>query len=134
MPRSAKPKCTACGVCCISPVDQPSFCDVEPSDERRLGKALVQRYVVYPSTFDLLCMTVDRHSGRAAIKTLWTEEKSGPLKTHALCRCAFLQGSLLEAVKCKVYEKRPRVCRLAMKPGDRICKRLRVEFFEVCLR
>lgn len=126
-----KPDCTTCGACCISPIDQETFCDVTIADEKRLGAQLVKRYVLCSSMFDLLCAAIDwRPMSQGAIKTVWTEEKHGPFKSYQFCRCVFLQGTIMKKVKCRIYEKRPRACRIAMKPGDYACKQLRRAFEE----
>jgi len=126
-----KPDCTTCGVCCISPIDQESYCDVTIADEKRLGAKLVKQHVLCSSMFDTLLAAIDwRPMPQGAIKTVWTKEKHGPFKAYQFCRCACLQGVIMKKVKCVVYDKRPRVCRMAMKPGDEACKRLRESFQE----
>jgi Fe-S-cluster containining protein len=127
---SPKPVCTECGACCVSPVDQDSFCDIEEKDEERLGIALVRRYVVYPSFFaNLLGMTGGpQRRERPAIATAWRVQKSGTFKSYEFCTCVFLRGTVMKKVKCRVYDKRPDVCRKVMKPGDSACRKLRDAF------
>jgi putative endonuclease len=126
-----KPDCTTCGVCCISPIDQESYCDVTIADEKRLGAKLVKQYVLCSSMFDTLCAAIGwRPMPQGSIKTVWTEEKQGPFKSYKFCRCACLQGVVMKKVKCAVYDKRPRACHIAMKPGDSACRRLRDCFQE----
>lgn len=120
------PDCCTCGACCVSPTDQEVFCDISENDEKLLGKALVRRYVLYPSFFDTLCANIDgRVLHWGAIKTQWREVRSGPLKGISVCACVFLTGSVFKKVSCRVYEKRPRTCRVAMRPGEKACLRLR---------
>ena len=127
--KAPKPNCTTCGICCVSPVDQPSFCDVDEDDEKRLGAQLVRCHVLYPSMVDAFATMLDHHPApQGAIKTIWKEEWSGPFKGYQFCRCVFLQGSVMRKVKCRVYDDRPRVCRMAMKPGDKACTELRRSF------
>lgn len=124
MPREI-PDCRECGLCCVSPHDQECFCDLLEEDEKRLGSRTLRGKVVYPTFFDQLAHEIDGRHIPAAIKTRWVEQKAGPLKGISTCSCVFLQGSLLKKVSCQVYEKRPRACRVAVKPGDRTCKTLR---------
>ena len=42
-----------------------------------------------------------------------------------MCACIALRGTLLEKTSCSVYDKRPEVCRNAVKPGDKICRDIR---------
>ena len=108
----AKPDCQQCGACCVSPYNEEVFCDVTETDEKTLGKALVKRYVRYPSVVETASAML---SGRGV----------------EVCACALLQGSVLYRVACKVYNKRPRVCRATIQPGDRACLNLRGNMFEV---
>ena len=63
-----------------------------------------------------------------AIKTVWTKQKTGPLKGIEICACAALRGSVMQRVSCSVYEDRPRVCRVAVVPGDKACRQAREMF------
>lgn len=132
MPEKApKPDCTTCGVCCIAPDDQDEFCDIDEADEKRLGSAFTRRYVNYPSFFDQLCREIDGRQLWGAIKTKWVKEKEGPHKGAQFCRCICLKGVVGKKVYCSVYEKRPRACREAVKPGDRACRTLQRAFAEI---
>jgi Fe-S-cluster containining protein len=117
--------CLTCGVCCVSLQDQDCFCDLTPEDEERLGAAWVRRNVLRTRLFDFIAS-----GGRlpwGAIKTKWRKQQAGPLKGAEMLTCVALRGSILHRVQCSVYEKRPRTCREAVKPGDRTCLWLRRE-------
>jgi len=60
-----------------------------------------------------------------ALATKGVTMKRGPAKDFAFCACVFLDGTLLEKVKCRVYDRRPAVCRTAMVPGEKACLNLR---------
>ena len=121
--------CLKCGACCISPHDQPAFCDVTDKDMERLGKRLVRLHVLQSNQLDRLASILDGgYCPQGAIKTAWREQKTGPLKGFELCACSALRGSVLSKVSCSVYEKRPEVCRKAVKPGDRVCRIIRRAF------
>jgi Fe-S-cluster containining protein len=124
MPRET-PDCRACGLCCVCNWDQDSFCDLLEEDEKRLGSRILRGKVVRPTPFEQLAAELDGKYVPASIKTHWVEQISGPLKGISTCSCVFLRGSLLKKVFCQVYEKRPRVCRIAVNSGDRTCKIIR---------
>lgn len=129
--------CLTCGVCCVSLKDQPAFCDVLPEDEARLGKAFVRRHVHRFHLLDhalsriLKCQVGSPELPPGAIKTKWVKQRSGPLKGSEVLVCVALRGSVLHQVRCSVYERRPYVCREAVKPGDRTCLWLRREIRRV---
>jgi len=128
----AKPDCQQCGACCVSPYNEEVFCDVTETDEKTLGKALVKRYVRYPSVVETAsAMLSGRTPYWGAISTRQRQIRAGPLRGVEVCACALLQGSVLYRVACKVYNKRPRVCRATIQPGDRACLNLRGNMFEV---
>ena len=123
------PDCLSCGACCVAPRSQDAFCDVSAEDLERLGRGWVKKNVLFSSPFDRLVSMIDGNQvPLAAIATKWTEQKSGPLKGHELCSCVALKGSVMNAVKCSVYEKRPETCKTAVVPGDRNCLDLRRAF------
>ena len=118
--------CLSCGACCVSYHDQEVFCDVTPTDEERLGRTFVRLNVLRPRIIDTLGAAIDgRHLPYGAIKTKWRKMRTGPLKGYEVCGCVALQGTVLEKVSCKVYEKRPDACRNAVKPGDKTCRQIR---------
>jgi Fe-S-cluster containining protein len=128
-PKVTAKDCLTCGVCCVSLRDQDCFCDLTPEDEKRLGAAWVRRNVLRARLFDLIAS-----GGRVpwgAIKTKWRKQRAGPLKGAEACMCVALRGNLLHKVSCSVYEKRPRTCREAVKPGNRTCLWLRREILRV---
>lgn len=132
MPRKMHADCRACGVCCVAPHDQESFCDLVESDLVRLPPKLVKKNVVFTKPFDFLasgCRTPP-----AAFKTVWVGQRSGPLKGFELCACIFLRGTLLVHTRCSIYSRRPEVCREAVKPGDRVCTEMRKVYSEYTKR
>lgn len=60
-----------------------------------------------------------------ALATKWVDMKRGPLRGWSMCACVFLDGTVLAHVRCRVYDRRPDVCRKAMSPGERACLNLR---------
>ena len=117
--------CRTCGACCISYHDQDAFCNVTINDVKRMGKR-AQKHVIGFDPFDMLCAGI---SGRglpyAAIETEWRTMKAGPFKGIDICCCVFLRGSVLNRSSCRIYNERPHVCRMAVKPGTKQCKEIR---------
>lgn len=111
--------CRSCGICCISLTESEVYCDVTVEDMN----------VIRPRLFDRLAHAIDGNRiPDGAIKTVWTEQTSGPLKGIQVCACAALRGSVMRKVSCSVYENRPRVCRVAVVPGDKACRQVREMF------
>lgn len=107
-------------------IDHDVFCDVTEKDIKRLGPTLTKKYVLEPDTVTRRLETIDGHiHDYSALATQWKTQRAGLFKGVACCACVFLQGSTMHRVSCRIYEKRPRACRMAMKPGDRACKELR---------
>jgi len=126
MSRKKKPDCRACGACCVSLYDQDVFCDVTEKDMKRLGPGLVRKHVLAPDTVTLLLQAIDGGAHTYfALATRWRKQRCGPLKGASICACVFLNGSVLHRTSCRIYQKRPRVCRTAVKPGDRACLQIR---------
>lgn len=118
--------CRSCGICCVSLTGSEVYCDVTVEDMKRLSKSFVARNVIRPRLFDRLAHAIDGNRiPDGAIKTVWTKQKTGPLKGIELCACAALRGSVMQRVSCSVYEDRPRVCRVAVVPGDKACRQAR---------
>lgn len=127
--------CRKCGACCVAPYDQDSFCDVMPEDAERLGKKFVRLNVLQSRSIDVLAAAIDgSYYPSGAIKTKWLTPRSGALKGYRFNTCAALRGSVMSNVSCSVYENRPRVCREAVKPGDRACREIRKTFKETIER
>ena len=123
--------CRSCGACCWSSVDQPRYADVTAEDVERLPKRFVRLHVIQSRPFDRLAAALDgQHVPDGAIATKWETQRSGPFKGIDVCVCVALRGSLMHRVSCSVYEKRPRVCRDAVKPGDKACRAYRALFLE----
>lgn len=121
--KQPKPDCTSCGACCVSPNDQPSFCDLTSAELESLSPQFIAKNVEITSTFKHLL-----HGGHRppdALRTRWKTMKSGPFKGFELCVCCMLDGSVMRKVHCRIYETRPSICRKALKPGDRMCLMLR---------
>lgn len=122
-----KETCLECGACCVSLTEADAYCDVTPEDEKKLGKKFVRLNVLHPRPFDMAYSMIHgvKMSAHGAIKTSWKVAKSGPFKGISACQCVALTGALFDKVRCSVYEKRPRVCREAVVPGDRACREIR---------
>lgn len=119
--------CVKCGLCCVSLHDQDRFADVTAEDEKRLGKKFVRLHVIHTHPFDMLTSALgggDRLP-QGVIATKWLKQRVGPFKGLEVCACVALRGSLLEKTSCSIYNKRPKVCHDAVKPGDKTCKQIR---------
>lgn len=124
-----KPDCLTCGACCVAPDNQEAYADVTAEDARRLGRRFVRLHVLGPSALDTFAAAIDgKNAPPMAIETRWTTQRSGPYKGFEVSTCAALRGSIGSRVRCSVYEKRPKVCRTAVKPGDRACREIRKAF------
>lgn len=84
-----KPDCRTCGICCVSLVDQDSYVDVTPEDEARMSRRV------------RLNIVRDLHTGNA-LRTVWIEQKTGPLAGVHVCQCSMLRGSLMNHVSCRI--------------------------------
>lgn len=91
--------------------------NVTPADEAKLGKRYVRLHVV-----------------NGEIRTRPTLNKRGPLEGVEDCRCVSLRGSIGKQVSCSIYEKRPDICKKALRPGDPQCYAVRRLFKEMCAR
>jgi Fe-S-cluster containining protein len=89
------------------------------TDLKRLGPQLSKRYVYQGSILEQVIYRIH------ALRTKWRKQKNGPLRGSSVCGCICLEGSVLHRVCCKVYNRRPMVCRTAVKPGDRCCREIR---------
>lgn len=118
--------CLTCGLCCVAPDDQDVFCDIMPEDVDRLGKKFVRLHVLNTSMMDRLTRIIDRrYVPWGAIKTRWLKARSGQFKGFEFKACVALRGSVFSRVQCSIYDKRPHVCHVAVKPGDRACRQIR---------
>lgn len=120
------PDCRTCGACCSPWQQQDAFCDLEPRDVTRLG-AYAKKHAVTETTLQSIARAVatGRHIPDAVLRTKDEEQRSGPLKGLHVVTCVALRGSVMGRCSCAVYEKRPRACREAVKPGDRTCRDIR---------
>lgn len=120
------PDCLSCGLCCVALHDQAAYCNITKAETKRLG-AWGKKNVLLSQPADRFAYMFNG-SGEppyGAIKTEWTMQKAGPLKGCETCSCVALVGSVLNKVRCSIYEKRPQTCREAVVPGDRTCLNLR---------
>jgi len=114
--------CLSCGVCCMPPHYQDTYCDLTEKEVMRLGPK-IRRLVMRPSLFNRCLSMIDgRPEVEAAIKTKTVMQRSGPFKGKELCMCALLKGTPLVSVRCSVYRNRPRTCHDAVNPGERACR------------
>jgi Fe-S-cluster containining protein len=121
--------CRKCGLCCVAPYEQDSFCDVTEKDQKRLGRRFVRLHVIQFNSWDRLLSVFDgKRMPPGAIRTKERLVRAGPLQGATAYACAMLRGTLMQRVSCSIYEKRPEVCRKAVKPGDRICRAIRRDF------
>lgn len=121
--------CRSCGICCVSLTESEVYCDVTVEDMKRLSKGFVRKNVVRPRLFDRLAHAIDgNYIPDGALKTVWNEQKAGPLKGVEVCACVALRGSVMHKVSCSIYEQRPRACRIAVVPGDKACRQVREQF------
>lgn len=91
--------CTTCGACCQSPLGKASpdgWVDLTDQEALNLGPRLVKEGAIY---------------------TVLRERKDG--------RCIALQGELGKACACRIYDRRPSVCR-TFEPGHTNCLSARV--------
>jgi len=125
----ARPNCLTCGVCCCSLDGEDPFCEVTEADIAKLG-AWARRNVDEFGLIDFVMLKLRGGDPETcgAIKTKDMVMKSGPLRGKRARVCIALSGSLLGKVRCRVYEKRPEVCRHAVRAGDPTCLQLRRMF------
>ncbi len=122
-----KPDCKTCGLCCVVlGAYQSAFCDVTLEDEKRLGKRFIRLNVLRSHPLDVLAAALDgAFHPQAAITTKTIVVKRGPLQGIELCKCSQLNGDPMNAVSCKIYEKRPETCKTSVTPGDKSCLGIR---------
>lgn len=124
--------CRQCGLCCVAPHDQDVFADVTERDVKRLNRRWAARNVVSTNLFNQALAMIDGYRlPYAAIRTRWNYQCCGPLKGTEACMCAALKGSLLHRTSCTIYERRPQICRTAVKPGGRACRQIRKAGWEM---
>jgi len=121
--------CRKCGVCCVCPVDHDTYCELTPEDVARLSKKFIKENVIFVPPFNSLSKVIDGHVIEGGIIcTKWRTMRSGPFKEYEMNTCAALRGSIMSAVSCSIYEKRPVICRTALKPNNKDCLRIRKAF------
>lgn len=120
------PDCRSCGACCVGPLDQESYADLDEADLKRLGPRRRHLLVFQPSPFQTFVQALGGPSIRSAsMRTSWRSAKTGKWAGHQFCACVALRGSVGHQVSCSIYDVRPAVCRDAVKPGDRVCLEIR---------
>lgn len=117
--------CLSCGACCVAPQDTDAFCDVSDEDAERLGKRFVRLHVL--QTHPIMGLLHDRVPS-GAIRTMWRKQTRGPHRGFKILTCTMLTGNVDHRVRCRIYDKRPDVCRRAVKPGDTACRAIRRAF------
>lgn len=113
--------CQKCGACCCSISDQASFCDLTNDEVEAFSPQFRSRNVVYYGVFEQLTHAYPP----AALRTKWMKHKAGRFKGCEVLVCCQLEGSVLHRVKCRIYDRRPGVCKQAVKPGDKNCRWIR---------
>jgi Fe-S-cluster containining protein len=101
-----KSECRKCGVCCIALSQYSEYCPVTEEEFKALGRW----GKVHVKPFS----SIDRFLNGGwygAIKTRRVTMKNGPLKGYELMVCDALQGDILHNCLCKIYKKRPHICR-----------------------
>ena len=100
--------CQSCGACCWAPRDDgDGIASVEPPEAATMGRRVVRLHVV------------EQH-GHAMTRSVWKQQRSGPVAGREALVCSALRGSLMSRVSCGVYDVRPQVCR-GYQPGSRRC-------------
>jgi Fe-S-cluster containining protein len=121
--------CTDCGACCTPALNTDRFCDLSEEDLETFSPQFLETNAVFTSILESI---MDPRMPPAALRTKPLEAKSGPCKGHSFTACAMLVGSPMHKVRCKIYEKRPQVCRQAVIPGTRGCRAIRRHVKEMC--
>jgi Putative zinc- or iron-chelating domain len=102
--------CLTCGACCL-PFEQEPFVDLLPEDLERLGPGAGRRLVE-----------------EEALRIKEIHPTKGLLNKCTVCACIALKGNPFHKVQCSIYQIRPHVCRDAVKPGTRICRKVRSHY------
>lgn len=113
------PDCRTCGLCCIALQDTEIWAEVTMADAVRLGSPWCKKHIIGFSLLSMVCRAPGASLG--GIETVWREVKAGPMKGVRVCVCVALRGSPLHRCSCRVYDKRPEVCRKALNPGEKQC-------------
>lgn len=90
--------CQTCGACCGPGGDYDTMLMFEPAEEARLSPAERRRYLV-----------------RTGGESLMTTTRRGSLVV-----CAALRGVPGVRVSCRIYDRRPSICR-TFEPGSDAC-------------
>lgn len=122
--------CQRCGACCVSVLDEQGYCDLEPTDLRRLSPEFIAANVL-TSDDEVELRDSNGRPFYAMIKVKKQRMRAGPFAGNSLSLCAALEGDVLHNVRCTIYEQRPRACRRAIKSGDKACLRLRAGFLRM---
>jgi len=102
------PDCRTCGLCCTPDMDYGYLPDIEEHELARFSPTWVRRCIVKVGKWK-------------AIRTASKLQRCGPFAGTKQLVCIALRGSLMHRVSCAIYDRRPDVCRDAIKPGDADC-------------
>lgn len=102
--------------------EQDSYCNMTQEEVDSFSRQFVTRNVLFPNLLDAM------FGEPPSLKTKCLVSKRGPLAGVSAVTCCMLDGSLMHRVKCRVYDRRPSVCRRVIQPGDKHCREIRKLF------
>ena len=108
--------CVTCGACCVSDFNAPDYVHLTDFDLDQLTRVDHQTYVYQERTY-----------GKPLMSMKTSQDGCGN------CRCRALQGEVGEKVSCRIYERRPTVCR-NFTPGSMECDAARKQILGVSLK
>lgn len=110
--------CLKCGACCAS-ADGKSCCGVTAADKRRLG---------WWHTSQLMDKRTDVPGFVGSLRLVWRylppSSSVWRFPGDKLCCCVALEGQVDDAVRCRIYRRRPQACR-DLKLGSEACHEFR---------
>ena len=87
--------CTRCGACCVSSYPDTTYVHISPDE--------VEAFT--PTERTQLLVSDDRYTG------LYKTALRASMDSRGHCRCVALNGPVGSQVSCRVYDRRPGVCR-----------------------
>lgn len=96
--KSELPPCRECGLCCCNPTDGGGIVSLDEGDIERLGRRARRRVEYFGHNNPVF-------------------PKSRPVPGVGYA-CPFLQGTPGKRVACRIYTRRPRVCREFKRGGE----------------
>jgi Fe-S-cluster containining protein len=107
--------------------DQDRFCDLLDKDLEKFSPQFIRMNVRWTSIIDYATQTLvgGKRLPGAVLKTKELHPTAGPYKKVNFCVCCMLDGSPMTRVKCRIYARRPAVCKTAVRPGDKNCVSIR---------